>query len=107
MTASFLVWTSRVLGLLVCLFLAAFALDSVDEGIGAFVLHLRPAALLLLVVLVSWRWPWIGAGVFFAAAALYAVTMQERPTWVLWISGPLLATGILYFASWRAVRTAR
>jgi hypothetical protein len=45
------------------------------ERVGhADVLHLRPAALSLLVVLTSWRWPWIGA----VAEIGYTVTTQAR-----------------------------
>jgi hypothetical protein len=84
-------WGRVLLGILVSLFLAVFGLDALDEGIAAFVLHLTPALLLLLVVAVSWRREWVGGTVFVALAVLYAVMDWHRPDWVLSISGPLIA----------------
>jgi hypothetical protein len=103
-TTHVLLWGSRLLGLLVCLFVAAFALDALDEGFVALLVHMAPAALLFVVVAASWRRPWIGGVSFAALGVLYAVAMRARPDWVLWISGPLFAAGALYLASWRTQR---
>jgi hypothetical protein len=86
--------------ILVSLFIAAFALDALSEGVIPFLLHLSPALLLLLVVAASWRWPWIGGSVFLGLAILYAVTVGRRPAWVAVISGPLAAAGVLFIWSW-------
>jgi len=96
-----LLWSPRILGILVALFLGVFALDAVGEGISAFLLHAAPALLLLLVVAVSWRWEWVGGAVFITLAVLYGVTTMRRMDWVLVISGPLLVVGALFLWSWR------
>ncbi len=96
-----LLWSPRILGILVALFFGVFALDAFSEGIPAFLLHAAPALLLLLVVSVSWRWEWVGGAVFIALALLYGVTTLRRVDWILVISGPLLVVGVLFLWSWR------
>ncbi len=96
-----LLWNPRLLGILVSLFLGVFALDTIDEGILAFLLHLSPSLLLLLVVAASWRWEWVGGAVFILLAVLYGVPAWRRGDWLLVISGPLLVVGLLFLWSWR------
>ena len=94
-------WTPRILGIVVSLILGVFAFDAVDEGIAAFLLHLAPTVLLLLVVAASWRWEWVGGAVFIILAVLYGVPAWSRGDWLLVISGPLLLVGLLFLWSWR------
>lgn len=69
-----LLWSPRILGILVAFFLGVFALDvfaeekSLAQALPAFCLHAAPALLLLLVVALSWRWEWVGAAVFITLA---------------------------------------
>ena len=102
-----LVWSPRILGILVSLFIAMFALDAFSEekpflrALVDFIVHLVPALVLLGLVIASFRQPWIGAVAFIGLAILYALTMsQGRIDWVLAISGPLLAVGVLFCWSW-------
>ena len=61
-----LVWTPRLLGLAVCLFLGLFALDAFDErqnlarSLADFAIHLLPVLILVTIVLLSWRRPGSG-----------------------------------------------
>lgn len=96
-----LLWSPRILGILVAAFLGVFALDAFGEGVPAFLLHLAPALLLLLVVALSWRWEWIGAAAFITLAVLFGVPAWARGDWRLVISGPLLVVGALFLWSWR------
>ena len=96
-----LLWSPRVLGILVALFIGMFALDAVGEGIGPFLVHLTPTFLMLIVVALSWRWPWVGGAVFIALAVLYSVSVWGRLDWILVIAGPLLVVGGLFVVSWR------
>jgi hypothetical protein len=105
--ASLLLWSPRIVGILVSLFIGMFALDAFSEGkpffqaLPGFVIHLIPAFVLLTIVGASCRWPWIGAITFIGLAALYAVTMSNgRLDWILTISGPLLLVGALFLWSW-------
>ena len=102
-----LLWAPRVFGIVVSLFLALFALDafSVSRPLIAssvdFLIHLVPAMLVCIAVIVSWRRPAIGAAAFVALAVGYAA-LAQRVDWVLVISGPLLVVGVLFLLSWRA-----
>ena len=102
-----MLWIPRVLGILAGLFLGLFALDAFSEGnplsqaLPDFIIHLVPGAVLLAVVALSWRWPWVGAAAFTGLALVYAASNASRPDWILTISGPLGIVGALFFWSWR------
>jgi hypothetical protein len=110
--ARILLWSPRVLGLLVCLYLGLFALDVFGETQGflqalpAFAIHAAPALVLLLVVGLSWRWPLLGGIVFTGLALAYAYLARGHLGWIPCISGPLLVVGILFVWSWRQGRQA-
>lgn len=106
-TDSLLLWSPRLVGILVSLFIGMFALDAFSEGtpffqaLPDFFIHLIPALVLLAIVGASFRRPWIGAITFIGLAALYAVMMSNgRLEWMLTISGPLLVAGALFLWSW-------
>jgi hypothetical protein len=94
-------WMSRLLGVAVALWIGMFALDAVGEGMPAILIHLSPALVLLLTVVLSWRRPWIGAAVFIALGVAYAAVAWARPDWVAIVSGPLLLVGALFLWSGR------
>ena len=101
-----LLWSPRVLGVAVSLFLGVFALDAFGGGktlvqsLPEFLIHLAPAVILLSVVAASWRREWIGGLVFTGLAAVYAGVARHNVSWLLVISVPLLAVGVLFFWSW-------
>jgi hypothetical protein len=105
--ARFVLRAARILSLLAALFIGAFALDALDEGLAATVRHAAPALLLLATSAAAWRRPWIGGVVFIGAAIWYAVLAWGRTSWVLTISGPLLTVGLLFFLSSIDRRLAR
>ena len=57
-----LLWSPRILGVPLCLFLSVFALDAFGGGkpfiqaLPDFAIHVAPMLVLLAVVGVSWRW---------------------------------------------------
>ena len=99
-------WSPRILGILVSLFLGVFALDEFDGGksplqaLPDFAMHVVPTLALLVVVGVSWRWEWVGGLVFTALAACYTYLARTHLSWILAIAGPLLIVGVLFFWSW-------
>jgi hypothetical protein len=106
-SARLLLWSPRILGILVSLFIGIFALDAFSEGkpilqaLLDFGIHLIPAFVLLTLVAVSFRWEWIGAVAFIGLAIMYAMTMSRgRVDWMLLISGPLTIVGALFLWSW-------
>jgi hypothetical protein len=99
-------WVPRVLGICVALFIGLFALDSVSEGIGPFLMHLIPTFVLLAVVAIAWRREWIGGAVFTGLGLAYGVSARAHPDWVMIIAGPMVLVGALYLLS-RSTRTPR
>jgi hypothetical protein len=114
MSDRLLLWSPRVVGVLLSLFLGLFALDAFSPGtpilraIPAFFVHLIPAAIVLALVMIAWQWEWIGGLAFVGLAVIYPLMVGRRHAdWVLLISGPLLILGALYFWSWRHRRLLR
>jgi len=103
-----LIWTPHVLGLLFALFLSLFALDvfgagyTVWETILALLIHLIPTFVLLIALLLAWRWQWVGAVVFLGFAAWYLIDTWGQALWtvLLIICGPPLLVGLLYLIGW-------
>ncbi|MDD2799467.1 MAG: hypothetical protein PHV20_12825 [Bacteroidales bacterium] len=68
----FVHWCPRIMGILAVLFVSMFALDSFDsqltvwEQISAFLVHLIPSFILLVFLLIAWRWELVG-GILLAA----------------------------------------
>jgi len=66
----FLFWTPRVLTIAFAIFLALFALDVFSEGytgwrlLLALVMHLKWPATVAAVLVLAWRWEWVGTVLF-------------------------------------------
>ena len=71
-------WAPRVLAILFAAFLGVFALDvftepmSFGKTVVALAIHLIPSALIVGVLLLAWKWEWVGAAVFGLLGLLYA-----------------------------------
>ena len=102
----FLFWSPRALGIAFALFISIFALDALSEGGGfwtkalAIVMHLVPTALVVIALVVAWRWEWVGALLFIGLGLFYTLTTLRRPDWILVIGGPLFVVGALFLAAW-------
>jgi len=85
-----------------------FALDVFNEGfgfwqtIGALLLHLVPTFIVIIALIIGWRWEWVGAALFVALAVFYVVWMWGRFPFVTYlsISGPLALVGVLFLFNW-------
>ncbi len=101
-----LYWMPRILGIVFVFFLSLFALDVFQEGAGlgrvltAFLIHLIPAAVALLMLLVAWRWEILGSALY-AAAGLYYLgrVLPAHLSWAACIAGPLFLISALFFLS--------
>jgi len=101
-----LFWLPRILGIAFALFISIFALDVFGEGypwyeaILAFLIHLVPTYIAIIILLIAWKWPVIGSIGYFAAGIFYIFVMNEID-WVAVaiISGPLFLTGLLFIIS--------
>jgi hypothetical protein len=107
-------WAPRILGVLFAVFISLFALDVFGEGYSfgetmvALAMHLIPTALIVLALVIAWRWEWIGAILFAALGAGYVVVSRGWADWIayLLISGPLFAIAALFLADWLYRRRA-
>jgi hypothetical protein len=101
-TGKLVVWIPRVLCILFALFISMFALDVVDEGynfgetILALLIHLIPTILIIIALVIAWRWEWVGAAVYIGLALIFLV-ISRGEGWI--ISGPLFIIGVLFISS--------
>ena len=108
----FVYWTPRILSILFLLFLVMFSLDVFDMKLGfwgtivGLFMHNIPALILLVVLLISWKYEIVGGIVFILAGLLYSgMIMSNQIEWYrlfgsLVISGPAFLIGILFLIGW-------
>jgi hypothetical protein len=117
-----LFWTPRALSIVFIAFLSLFALDVFDghfrfwQIVLALSMHLIPSFVLIAVLVLAWRWEWIGAALYAAAGLLYVwwVVSLSRPIppamrliWILTIAGPAFVIAGLFLANWLKRRDIR
>lgn len=67
-------WTPRILCILAILFISLFALDSFDpkvtfwHQVQAFLMHMIPSFVLIILLIVAWRWELIGGSILIILA---------------------------------------
>ena len=113
----FIFWIPRILGIIFILFLAMFSLDVFDnsytfwETIVGLFMHNIPALILLVVLIISWKYELVGAiifilaGLFYIGTLLITISMDSSPQWymLVWsliIAGPAFLIGILFLVGW-------
>jgi len=114
-TKRFLFWTPRVLTILFILFVGLFALDVFGEGytfwqtLVALFMHLIPNMLLALILILAWKWEWVGTVLFAVLAAFYIVMAWGKvPTSAfVFLSGPLFLVAALFLVGWAFRREIR
>lgn len=107
-------WTPRVLSILLLLFLTLFSFDVFGNGYGfwgtllAFLMHNIPVFVLLILLIVAWKYEIVGAVVFIIAGLLYIATLffggnfqWYMALWALQLSGPAFLIGILFLIGWK------
>lgn len=104
-----LFWMPRILCIAFAVFVSLFALDVFGEGydffetILAFLIHLIPAGIILIALVISWRWEWIGSIAFTALGVVYIVIFRDREfSWSVYVimSGPLFLLSVLFLINW-------
>ena len=103
-----LFWTPRILCFLFVIFLSLFALDVFSENYGfwktilALLIHLVPVYIIVIALVIAWRWEWIGTILFIALALVYPIMSRGRFHWSAYvgISGPLVLIGVLFLLNW-------
>jgi len=114
MKFKFLYWTPRILSILFILFLSLFALDIFDMNLGfwgtivGLFMHLIPSFILIILLVVAWKYEWVGGIAFILAGILYIILLLINPqlewymlSWSLIIAGPAFIVGILWILNWK------
>jgi len=109
----FIFWTPRILSILFILFLALLSLDvfapgesAKDVAIGLF-MHNIPVIILILVLIVSWKYEIVGGIAFILAGLAYIAWLFTNPFelymlfWSIQISGPAFLIGALFLIGWK------
>jgi len=108
----FIYWTPRVLSIIFVLFLILMSLDvfsselSFWQTLGALFIHNIPALVLLIVLLMSWKYEIVGGITFILAGILYIILLMRNPfewymlSWAIQISGIAFFIGILFLIGW-------
>ena len=102
-----LFWTPGVLGIVFAGFISIFALDVFGEGYGfwetvvALFMHLIPTFLVLIALVVAWRWERVGGVLFVLLGVAYILMAYPSESLVAYliISGPLILVGVLFLVS--------
>lgn len=96
----------RVLGVAAILFISIFALDvftpetSLGEELLGFAIHLIPSAVLTVILVIAWRFEWLGAALFVAVGCSAFFLLHRSALWhFAIIGGPFIVTGLLFALS--------
>ena len=110
--SKFVYWTPRILAILFISFLALMSLDifsselSFWETVVGLFMHNIPALVLLVVLLISWKYEIVGGIAFILAGLLYILVLMRNPfewymlSWVIQIAGIAFFIGILFLVNW-------
>lgn len=97
-------WLPRAAAILFIIFMSLFATDVFTEGypffqaLLGFLIHLIPTFLIVIALVIAWRWPRTG-GLLFAllgVATIFAFDTYEHVISFLLISMPLFVVGALF-----------
>jgi len=105
----------RILGILFILFISIFAFDVFEEEgeilsmVLAFLIHLIPSYILIVTLLLAWRFELPGAIIYLGLSLLYVAVTKGRQHWgaYLSISGTSLLIGILFLLDWIIIKKRR
>ena len=102
----FLHWIPRILCILFAIFISIFAFDVFNQGTGfwktliALLIHLIPTFLIVIILILSWKLPWIGGFSFILLGIGYIIWSSKTGRGSQIINIPLFLVGILFLASW-------
>lgn len=96
-----LYWAPRIICILAILFVSLFALDAFDpnlsiwEQIGGFLIHLIPSFILLALLILAWKYEYVGGIVFVLIGLLFSIIvfrMNYRMNHNFWMSLGIIAS---------------
>jgi hypothetical protein len=101
-----LLWAPRILTILFAIFISFFAFDVFGQGTGflktllALMMHLIPTFLLGIILIFSWKRPWIGGISFILLGIAYIIWSSNAGRGASFVYIILFIVGILFLASW-------
>jgi hypothetical protein len=105
--AKLLHWVPRILSILAILFISLFALDAFEPGrtlwqqIGAFLIHLIPSFVLLLVLIIAWKRELLGGTIFLILGiglSPFVYTLNYHMNHSVWMSLGIIMVITMPFA---------
>jgi hypothetical protein len=111
----FVYWAPRILSILFLFFLVLFSLDVFEICSGwdcmlGLLMHNIPVLILLIVLIISWRYEIVGGIAFILAGLVYIFFIMRSMSmsgfewyyvdWILQISGIAFFIGILFLIGW-------
>jgi hypothetical protein len=115
LTKRALFWMPRILSIMFIAFLSIFALDVFDghhsfwQTVVAFLIHEIPVFVLILALILAWRWEWIGTLLYAGLGSLHiawVLFLQQHippaaiPGIILLLDGPAFVIAGLFLANW-------
>lgn len=111
MTHKFILWTPRILSLLLIMLMLMLSFDVFDSNeiwyniLGGFLIHNIPVFVLSIALILSWKRPLIGAITFISAGVFYAIFMfirggTEMIGAILSLGLPAMIIGILFWLTY-------
>jgi glucose-6-phosphate-specific signal transduction histidine kinase len=101
----FLLWTPRILCILLAIFAGLFSFDVFGQGTSfwktliAFIIQFTPTLIIIAIIILSWKWPWVGGICFIVMGIAYLILFAQRSQ-SHFIDLSLFLTGILFLLSW-------
>mgnify|MGYP001609782195 FL=1 len=112
MLTKILYWTPRIVCLLYIGFISLFALDvfngeyNLAQTLVALTMHLIPSMLILLALVIAWRWELAGSIVFDVLAIAWLIYVGDFGKSLI-ITLPLFVISSLFVAGWAYRRKAK
>lgn len=98
-----LYWSPRILAIAFAIFIGLFALDSFQNGFSlqtwiGFFIHLIPSFVIIIFLMIAWKWELIGGLLFTILGILYIYMAWGEFSFVVYslMSGPLFLIGLLF-----------
>ncbi len=116
--STFVYWAPRVASILFIVFLSLFSLDVISPSLSlsqiliGMLIHNIPVFVLIVVLIISWKYEIVGGIAFVSAGLLYmgmTLTQAEIPwyialSWSMTIAFPAIVIGVLFMINWHKKR---
>jgi len=106
-----LFWLPRIIAIVFAAFISIFALDVFAEYsfpvvLWALLMHLIPTILLVVLLIIAWKWPKWGGMLFILLAIIFTLWFNLYRDLIsfLLIGLPVLVLGILFLVDWKVNR---